>query len=139
MFTEKLTIDALPPFSFDLTAEIFANEDKQIRNYEDGKFWQVIRVNGKLLLVTVESFGTVDKPEVFVELKANSVITEEDKKKAEEIVIVLFSLDFDLKHFFEEVKSDEKMARLTQKLWGLKSPTTQTAFEALVDSIVEQQ
>ena len=139
MFTEKLTIDALPPFSFDLTAEIFANGDKQIRNYEDGKFWQVIRVNGKLLLVTVESFGTVDKPEVFVELKANSVITEEDKKKAEEIVIVLFSLDFDLKPFYEEVKSDEKMARLTQKLWGLKSPTTQTAFEALVDSIVEQQ
>jgi DNA-3-methyladenine glycosylase II len=48
-------------------------------------------------------------------------------------------LDFDLKPFYDEVKSDEKMARLTRKLWGLKSPTTQTALEALVDSIVEQQ
>jgi DNA-3-methyladenine glycosylase II len=31
------------------------------------------------------------------------------------------------------------MARLTRKLYGLKSPTTQFAFEALVDSIIEQQ
>jgi DNA-3-methyladenine glycosylase II len=31
------------------------------------------------------------------------------------------------------------MALLAKKLFGLKSPTTQYAFEALVDSIVEQQ
>jgi DNA-3-methyladenine glycosylase II len=31
------------------------------------------------------------------------------------------------------------MAFLSEKLFGLKSPTTQYAFEALVDSVVEQQ
>jgi DNA-3-methyladenine glycosylase II len=44
-----------------------------------------------------------------------------------------------LKPFYETVKNDKIMAHLTRELWGLKSPTTQTAFEALVDSIVEQQ
>jgi DNA-3-methyladenine glycosylase II len=139
IFTEKSTIAALPPFRFDFSAEIFASGDRQIRNYEDGKFWQVIRVNGKLMLATVESAGTVDKPTVSIELKSNNAVTEEDKQTAEKTITALFSLDFDLKPFYEEVKSDEKMARLTRKLWGLKSPTTPTVFEALVDSIVEQQ
>jgi len=139
MFAEKMTVDALPPFSFDLNAEIFANGDKQIRNYEKGRFWQVIRVNSKLLLTTVEAAGTVDKPKVSVEMKSNREITAEDTKKAEKIVTALFSLDLDLKPFYETVKDDKIMAQLTRKLWGLKIPTTPTIFEALVDSIVEQQ
>ncbi len=48
-------------------------------------------------------------------------------------------MDLDLKLFYETVKDDKIMEGLTRKLWGLKSPTTPTAFEALVDSIVEQQ
>jgi DNA-3-methyladenine glycosylase II len=139
MFTGKIGVTALPPFSFDLSSEIFADGDKQIRNYEGGRFWQVIRVNDKLVLAVVESTGTVDEPKLTVELKSDSVITEEDKKTAENTVKALFSLDLDLNPFYETVKDDKIMARLTRELWGLKNPTTPTVFEALVDSIVEQQ
>ena len=139
LYTEKLTIAALPPFSFDLSSEIFANGDRQIRNYENGRFWQVIRVNGKLILAIIEAAGTVDKPKISVELRSNSAIAEENKRKAEETFNTLFSLDLDLKPFYETVKNDNIMAYLARELWGLKSPTTQTVFEALVDSIVEQQ
>jgi len=139
IYTEKLTIAALPPFRFDLSAEIFADDDEQIRNYENGRFWQVIRVNDKLILAIIEAAGTVDKPKVSAELKSNRKITEEDAKKAEETVNALFSLDLDLKPFYETVKNDKIMAHLTHELWGLKIPTTPTVFEALVDSIVEQQ
>jgi DNA-3-methyladenine glycosylase II len=138
-FAEKIEITAVPPFRFDLSSEIFANGDKQIRNYEKCRFWQVIRVNGKLFLAVVESAGTVDKPKVAVELKSDSAITGEDTKKAENMATSLFSLDLDLKPFYETVKNDKIIAHLTRKLWGLKSPTTPTVFEALVDSIVEQQ
>ena len=139
IYTEKIVVNALPPFSFDLSCEIFSNGDKQIRRCENDRFWQVIRVNGKLVLVTVEAAGTVDKPEVSVELKSDNAITAEDRKKAEAAVNAIFSLDLDLKPFYETVKDDKIMAGLTRKLWGLKSPTTPTVFEALVDSIVEQQ
>ena len=139
IFAEKIEIAALPPFRFDLSAEIFANGDRQIRTYEKGRFRQIIRANGKLILATVESVGTVDKPKLCAELKSDRELTQEDKKKAEEAISVLFNLNFDLAPFYEEVKKDKVMACLTQKLRGLKSPTTQTVFEALVDSIVEQQ
>jgi DNA-3-methyladenine glycosylase II len=139
IFAEKIEITALPPFHFDFSSEIFANGDKQIRSFENGRFWQVIRVNGKLVLAVVESIGTVDEPKLTVELKSDSAITEEDKKTAENTVKALFSLDLDLNPFYETVKDDKIMARLTRELWGLKNPTTPTVFEALVDSIVEQQ
>ena len=75
-FVEKIEITALSPFQFDLSSEIFANGDRQIRSYENGQFWQVIRVNGKLVLATVGEAGTVDKPKVHVELKSNRAITD---------------------------------------------------------------
>jgi DNA-3-methyladenine glycosylase II len=139
MFIEKITINALPPFRFDLSAEIFANGDKQIRTYEKGRFQQTMRADGKLILANVESVGTIDVPKLCAELRSDRELTQEDEKKAEEAISVLFNLNFDLALFYEEVKKDKVMACLTQKLRGLKSPTTQTVFEALVDSIVEQQ
>lgn len=139
IYAEKLEITALPPFRFDLSCEIFANGEKQIRNYEKGRFWQVIRVNAKLVLAIIESVGTVDKPKVSVELKSNRPIKLEDKKNMRAAVTSLFNLDLDLKPFYETLKGDKIMVHLTRKLWGLKNPTTPTVFEALVDSVVEQQ
>jgi len=39
-FTETLRVQALAPFNFDLTAQIFSSGDKQIRTYASGEFHQ---------------------------------------------------------------------------------------------------
>ena len=139
VFAEELSVAAVPPFNFELSAQIFSDGDEQIRRFEEGRFWQVIRIENKLALASVESGGTVEKPKLNVELKTINRLTEEDKKNAAKIVKCLFNLGFDLADFYEETKNDKTMSLLAKKLFGLKSPTTQFAFEALVDSIVEQQ
>ncbi len=138
-FIETTTVEALAPFSFDLTAQIFSSGDKQIRTYSNGQFTQVLKLNGKLTIVKLASAGTVEQPKITVELKSNSPITLQDKQKAEEAVRFIFNLDFDLCSFYSEVKNDCIMTQIAQQLYGLKNPTTPTVFEALVDSIVEQQ
>jgi DNA-3-methyladenine glycosylase II len=138
-FTEKIAVTTSPPFDFDLSARIFADGDKQIRIYQGGIFRQVIRIDDKLALASVESIGTIEKPRLTVELKTNCRLMKEDKENAATIVNSLFNLDFDLTEFYEEARNDLTMGRLAQKLFGLRSPTTQFAFEALIDSIVEQQ
>ncbi len=129
----------MSPFNFDLSAKIFSNGDEQIRRYETGKFWQVIRIGGKLALICVESTGTIEKPKLSVVLKTNSELTEEDQKAGRGTICSLFNLDFDLTEFYRETRDDKTMASLATRLRGLKSLTTQYAFEALVDAIVEQQ
>ena len=138
MFIEKIFVTAVPPFNFDLSAQIFANGDPQVRRYENGIFRQVIRI-GTLTLVSVESVGTVENPRLAVELRANRRLSEASIEKAKKTVSHLFNLDFNLTSFYEEARNDTMMKRMTSKLFGLKSPTTQFAFEALIDSIVEQQ
>lgn len=138
-FTETFTVQALAPFNFDLTAQIFSSGDKQIRTYANGEFHQVLRINGNLVLVNLTSNGTVQQPKLNVEMKSNNPMTAQDKGKAEETVKFIFNLDFDLQSFYEDLKNDQTMHQITRQLYGLKNPTTPTVFESLVDSIVEQQ
>jgi len=135
----KLAINPPPPFDFDLSAKVFSDGDKQIRRYENGKYWRVIRVNNKLVLIIIKALGNVDEPRLLVELKSNEEISNSDKKMVEEIIFSLFNLKFDLMLFYEDLKNDKIISRLAQKLRGLKSPTTPTVFEALISSLVEQQ
>ena len=138
-FKETLTVEAAAPFNFDLTAQIFGSGDRQIRAYRDGVFSQILQLNGQLVLVKVASAGTIEQPKLTVELKANKFITAEDKRKTKETIKFIFNLGFDLASFYEEIKDDRIMLVMTRQLYGLKNPTTPTVFEALVDSIVEQQ
>ena len=66
-------------------------------------------------------------------------LSGDDVRMAGEIVRALFNMNLDLLPFYEAVKGDRVMAKITQRLRGLRNPSTATVFEALVDSIVEQQ
>jgi DNA-3-methyladenine glycosylase II len=138
-FTETFTLQPLAPFNYDLTAQIFSLGDKQIRSYTNGRFHQVLRIDGNLVLVKLNSNGMVEQPNLTVELKSNSRITRQDKLKAQEIIQCIFNLGFDLCSFYKDIENDHAMSQITRQLYGLKNPTTPTVFESLVDSIVEQQ
>ena len=129
-FTQTFTVQALAPFNFDLSAQIFSSGDKQIRNYANGEFHQVLRINGNLVLINLTSIGTVQQPKLNVELKSNNPITLQDKRKAEEIIKFIFNLDFDLESFYAELKNDQTMYQITLQLYGLKNPTTPNVFES---------
>ncbi len=137
-FTEIFQIEALAPFNFDLSTHIFNSGDKQIRNYADGKFTQVLKIDDKLALIKLTSIGTVEKPKLNVELKANNQLTLLDKRKAEASIKFIFNLNFGLCTFYSEI-NEPLMQKFAKQLGGLKNPTTPTIFEALLDSIVEQQ
>ena len=139
MFTAELTLKPIPPFSFQLSAQIFSDGDGQIRIYEDGKFRQIIRVDDKLILATLKSVGTVDNPKLKAELKSSSEISYINTEEASEKIVRLFNLELDLLPFYDLVENDKILKRITEKLRGLHSPSTQTVYEALMDSIVEQQ
>jgi DNA-3-methyladenine glycosylase II len=139
VFSTSFVLFAVAPFNFELSARIFANGDPEIRRYENGMFWQAIRIGSKLALACVESVGDVDLPKLKVNLKTTGKLTEEDKKSAAKTIANIFNLEFSLEKFYKEIKCDKILTALATKLRGLKNPTTQFAFEALIDSIVEQQ
>jgi DNA-3-methyladenine glycosylase II len=135
----NISLSPAPPYDFSLSAETFSGGDEQIRNFKDGTFWQVIRVNNRLVLVVVESTGTVDRPQLSVELLSDRDISADDELGAEKTIHSLLNLDLDLKPFYRLAQGDPVLSGIVKILRGLKSPLTSTPFEALVDSIIEQQ
>ena len=127
------------PFNFELSVKIFSNGDPQIQRYEKGFYWQLIWLNNKLVLITVRSLGSVDKPELSVSIKPDNELNKKDRVLARKILTLIFNLDFDLKYFYEDMHEDSIMSKLTLKLRGLNNPTTPTFFEAIVSSMIEQQ
>ena len=133
----------MPPFDLDLSAQIFSNGDGRVQWYEDGVFSETVRLAGAPALIRVASQGTVDHPRLLVQVEPEDAFTEEDREKdraaIEAVVVRLFNLNLDLLPFYEAVRSDRIMLQITRRLWGLHSPSTATVFEALIDSIIEQQ
>ncbi len=137
--TEKFTLKCVPPFSFNLTASIFSNGDANIRSFQNGKFWQVIRISNQLALTTVEEAGTIDDPRIAVKLESDRKISVDMQNNAKKIIATLFDIKFDPKYFYQQSSKDRILNEVVRKLYGLRVPSTATVFEALLDSIVEQQ
>lgn len=135
----ELIIKPLPPFDFSLSAWIFSDGDPRVQRYEDGVYWHALRLGKRPVLIEVRSKGTVDEPVLSVSVEQDSSSSRSEKKAAKDLVRRIFNLDLDLLPFYEAVKGDPVLARITQRLRGLHSPTTATPFEALIDSITEQQ
>ena len=139
LYSESFVINALAPFNFDLTAQIYRNGDPQIRIYRDGVLSLVAKLNDQLVLMKISSKGSVASPRIGVELKSNKPITLQDSQRAQETTKFILNLDFDLGSFYEQINKDPVMREIARQLCGLKNPTTPTVFESLVDSVVEQQ
>jgi DNA-3-methyladenine glycosylase II len=135
----EMTLEPTPPYDFELSAEIFSGGDGQFRVFNDGTFWQMLRVDSGPFLCQIRSIGNVDKP--LLNVRTYFVrASESNYDQVEDKVNALLNLQLDLKPFYRIAsKNDPILAQLVLKLKGLKSPRTETVFEALVDSIIEQQ
>ncbi len=134
----QFKLKPIPPYDFELSTKIFFS-DESIRKYENNTFKQLITVNDKPILIELESIGTVAKPELELTLKNYDKISENESHIALEIVNRLFNLNFSLKSFYDDVKNEKIMSKLTQNLYGLKNPASASVFEAMVLTIIEQQ
>ena len=139
MESVTLMLNPVPPYDFTLSTAIFSSGDPHIRKAEDGRWWQVISIGGRLVLAKVSSAGTTNHPVLKVELRSDTGISSQEREKAGEIISRILNLDDYLAPFYQEVRDDPVLHAVTKRLRGLKVPTTPTVFEALVDSIIEQQ
>jgi DNA-3-methyladenine glycosylase II len=135
----SLTIRPVAPFDLSLCGAIFASGDPEIRTFREGVFSQVLRQGAVTVLVEVRSAGTVEDPVLSLTIQSEHPVTTRATKQIQAQVAMMLSADDDLAPFYGAVMDDPIMADLTRSLRGLKAPVTPTVFEALTDSIIEQQ
>lgn len=134
-----LTLRPSPPFDFDHSAAIFAGGEPDIRIYRDGVFRHALAIDGVPVLAEVTSPGRTERPVLTVTLRSDRPVPGRIQKEAVSVISRIFSIADDPVPFYRAMQDDPVMADLTRRLRGLRAPSTPTAFEALADSVIEQQ
>lgn len=133
-------IKPVPPFNFELTAgyHTYFQSRYGTDTMEDGVYRRLLDLDDKLVLASVRSIGTLDAPELALELQGPE-LSPDDVESATDRVSWLLGVDQDLAPFYELGRADQAMAGLVEQFYGLHLPHTASVFEALVLAVLGQQ
>jgi len=134
------TITPVAPFDFELTAGYLTYFQGRYAtdSLADGVYRRLLDVDGQLILASVSSVGSLEKPELDVELQGEG-LTPTVAELATNKVDWILGAQQELEPFYALAQSDPAMAAITQRFHGLHMPHTASVFEALVLAILGQQ
>jgi len=134
------TIQPVAPFDFELTAgyHTYFQSRYGTDSMEDGVYRRLLDLGDKLALASVRSAGTVESPELVLEVQGPE-LEQGDVDLVRERVSWLLGVDQDLAPFYELGRADNAIAGLVEMFYGLHLPHTGTVFEALVLAVLGQQ
>ena len=135
-----VSIKPVPPFNFELTAgyHTYFQSRYGTDTMEDGVYRRLIDLDDKLVLASVRSIGTLEAPELALELQGPE-LSPDDVESATDRVSWLLGVDPSLAPFYELGRADQAMAGLVEQFYGLHLPHTASVFEALVLAVLGQQ
>ena len=135
-----VSIKPVPPFNFELTAgyHTYFQNRYGTDTMEDGVYRRLIDLDDKLVLASVRSIGTLEAPELALELQGPE-LSPDDVESATGRVSWLLGVDQGLAPFYELGRADQAMAGLVEQFYGLHLPHTASVFEALVLAVLGQQ
>ncbi|MGB9176907.1 MAG: DNA-3-methyladenine glycosylase [Methanoregula sp.] len=136
---QQTTLVPHPPFDFSLSVAIFSGGEPDIRTFRDGVFRQVLDTGNALVLAEVRSSGTTEDPKLALTHRSDRPVRRDEAWRAGEQVATILSITDDMDPFYRAVAGDPVLADLSVRLRGVRAPVTPTVFEALTDSIIEQQ
>ncbi len=139
---EETTISVKPvaPFDFELTAgyHTYFQSRYGTDSLAGGIYRRLLDLDGKLVLASVRSEGSVETPKLAVSLQGDRLAPGE-VARAEQQVAWLLGAGQDLGPFYALARGDPVMSAIVDRFHGLHLPHTASVFEALVLAILGQQ
>lgn len=140
MRTMTLRLYPTPPFDFELTAgyHTYFQGRSGADNLNGGVYRRLLDLDGRLILASVSSTGSVDAPELALELRGED-LTDADGQRAAGQMLWMLGTEQELALFYALAESDPALAGLAPQFRGLHLPRTATLFEAATLAILGQQ
>ncbi len=134
------TINPVAPFDFDLTAgyHTYFQGRYGSDSLTGGVYRRLLDLDGNLVLASVRSTGSVEAPELAVELQGDRVSPAEAASATAQVAWLL-GTGQDLAPFYSMARDDPALPSIVRRSHGLHLPHTASVFEALVLAILGQQ
>ena len=132
------TLSPIPPYDFALMINLLGRYTHPVMEFvQADSYWRTVHHREGLVMVRVESKGDAHNPQLYVwVMNANTPI---DKNELLGQIAHILCIDLDYAPFYEFAKSHLPLWSVVQPMIGLHWLRTQTAFEALMHTIIEQQ
>lgn len=130
------TIEPTPPYDFEKSIGA-ARLHTVLDVIRPGEYWRALRFGSSTALVCVTNAGTLDAPRLNVHLVAAT--GNVDRSQVLQKTGWILGINADMQPFYDVARSDERLWRIVEPLYGLKHVRTETPFEALATTIIEQQ
>ena len=127
-----------PPFHFDGTFHKPSHFPDRLTDWEEGRYWQTIRVNEKIFGLEIENQGSVNQAKLKVTVFYNKDISLEDLEFIKNEIAWRFGLNEDLTEFDRLVGRDKRFAPVFKKWLGMRNSSAHNLYELLIISIVLQ-
>ncbi len=134
-----LLVRPVPPYDLSTSCSVFAGGDPAVRIFRQGVYSQVIRIGERPVLIRVRDVGGDGDSLLAVDVLSGEDGGDVPGRDVEAAVSRLLNLNDDLGVFYRAVRDDPVLFRLTAGLSGLKISSSETIFESLVTTIIEQQ
>lgn len=136
VWKEVLSVNEIEaPFSFELSAP-----SSPPWKLSEEVCSRLIRLgSGRLLLASVNSIGTCDRPKLEVALISKFKLSEKEKTEVAEKISHVFGLRQNIRDFYSMAQHDPVLKKIIQHFYGMRGPSEPRVFETIVISILEQQ
>lgn len=132
------TLHPHSPYDFALLLDFLTRFAHPTLNvvYDDA-LWRVVMDSNGLALLRIKSTGSVDAPQLEIDVAARS--GEVDDAKLIETITHVLPTHHDWSGFYSSAEGDPKLWGVVEPLIGLPEIRTASVFEALIMTIIEQQ
>ncbi|MFQ6081170.1 MAG: hypothetical protein ACE5OW_05850, partial [Candidatus Bathyarchaeia archaeon] len=123
MHVTSFQLEALPPYSFELTVHNPAGWYwyNPLEVFSDGRIWAALRLSSEAVVgLRLESLGSVDRPRVLATVFSRQKLKDTEMAEAADMVVECAGLDEDLTGFYEEVGEDPVLRYAIEDLYGMK-------------------
>lgn len=108
------------PFHFDATFHKPSNFPAPLDAWEPGKYWQTIRIGGRLMGLRIDNAGTSSKPSLRVAVFHDGGLDANDRATLRGEITWRFHLDADLHEFDRRMRSDSRFAPVFRRWRGMR-------------------
>jgi len=132
----KITPSA--PFHFDATFHKPSNFPAPFTAWEPGRYWQTIRIDGRLLGLRIENLGTSLRPSIRIVVFHNGGFEDRTKRELRDELTWRFHLDADLREFDRRMRVDARFAPVFRRWRGMRGSNPYTLYELMIVGVLLQ-
>lgn len=126
------------PFHFDGTFHKPSHFPSKLNSWENGKYWQAIRLGKRLYGLKIEDRSKLQKPKIKVSVFHDKNISGGEIENLKQEIIWRFDLDADLRKFNKLARTDKRFYPIFKKWLGMRNSSAHNLYELLIIAVLLQ-